>query len=386
MSETFSGKVDVLNEPPPQGKVTIELNGQAGDIVLGGNGQQGTIALKNSNGKDMIRLGHIVSVSQKPGVSPSSQQPPPPPAGPGTMILNNETGQERITLKAVSADITAGGNGADGSVFLKDTSGNIRVWITTSGSDKNLRIRDGSERDVLIFNTGTAALYLGAAGNASEMVLLDDAGTQRIHLDSANGRIVLTNNSGANAIELTGKSREVTLRDLAGHDRIALMGLLGRILIKDSSGNDSIMLDSVDGDIKLLNADCAEEFDVLGNPEPGTVLMLGQPGVLQPSDAPYDTRVAGVVSGIKARRPGIILGRNLSRKDRLPVALCGTVYCKAEADTASIKPGALLTTSSLSGYAMAATDRDRAFGAVLGKALDGLERGRGMVPVLVALQ
>jgi hypothetical protein len=33
-----------------------------------------------------------------------------------------------------------------------------------------------------------------------------------------------------------------------------------------------------------------------------------------------------------------------------------------------------------------ATDRTRAFGAVLGKALEGLEHGRGLIPILVCLQ
>lgn len=386
MGDPYVGKLDILDEPLPQGKVTIELNGEAGDIRLGGNGQQGTIVFRNSAGYEIIRLGHIVSVSQKPGTKPPSQAPSPPPPGPGTMILKDSEGQERITLKAGAADVTVGGNGADGNVLLKDSSGTTRVWIAASGDDKNLRIRDGSDRDVLVFNTGNAALYLGSEGNEGDLVLLDAAGAQRIHLDSQKGRILLTTKSGAEAIELTGGNCELTIRDHAGHDRIALMGLLGRILIKDSSGNESIMLDSVEGDIKLANADCAEEFDVLGDPDPGTVLTLGRPGMLEPSASPYDTRVAGVVSGTSARRPGIVLGRIAGRQGRLPVALCGTVYCKVEADSASIQAGTLLTTSALPGHAMAATDRDRAFGAVLGKALDGLARGRGTIPVLVALQ
>jgi hypothetical protein len=48
--------------------------------------------------------------------------------------------------------------------------------------------------------------------------------------------------------------------------------------------------------------------------------------------------------------------------------------------------GDLLTTSPLPGYAMRVTDHDRAFGAVLGKAMGRLEVGTGFVPVLVALQ
>ena len=38
------------------------------------------------------------------------------------------------------------------------------------------------------------------------------------------------------------------------------------------------------------------------------------------------------------------------------------------------------------GYAMKADDPFKAFGAVIGKALRSLEAGRGMIPILIALQ
>jgi hypothetical protein len=53
---------------------------------------------------------------------------------------------------------------------------------------------------------------------------------------------------------------------------------------------------------------------------------------------------------------------------------------------APILPGSLLTTADQPGHAMAATDRDRAFGAILGKALRGLPTGHGLIPILVSLQ
>jgi hypothetical protein len=46
----------------------------------------------------------------------------------------------------------------------------------------------------------------------------------------------------------------------------------------------------------------------------------------------------------------------------------------------------MLTTSPRSGFAMKASDPARAFGAVIGKALAGLERGSGLLPMLVTLQ
>jgi hypothetical protein len=68
------------------------------------------------------------------------------------------------------------------------------------------------------------------------------------------------------------------------------------------------------------------------------------------------------------------------------VALVGKVYCKVDAQYGPVSVGDLLTSSPTPGYAMKAEDQTKAFGAVLGKALDGLTSGSGLLPVLVCLQ
>jgi hypothetical protein len=68
------------------------------------------------------------------------------------------------------------------------------------------------------------------------------------------------------------------------------------------------------------------------------------------------------------------------------VALSGRVYAFADASEAPIKPGDLLTTSNTPGHCMTAVDHIRSQGAVLGKAMSSLEKGKGMVLVLVSLQ
>jgi hypothetical protein len=68
------------------------------------------------------------------------------------------------------------------------------------------------------------------------------------------------------------------------------------------------------------------------------------------------------------------------------VALIGKTYCKVDASNGAIEVGDLLTVSSIPGHAMKASDPARAFGAVLGKALRPLGSGRGLIPILVALQ
>jgi hypothetical protein len=70
----------------------------------------------------------------------------------------------------------------------------------------------------------------------------------------------------------------------------------------------------------------------------------------------------------------------------MPVALMGKVFCKVDAQYSPIEVGDLLTTSPTLGHAMKAGDPLKAFGAVLGKALQSLKEGTGMIPVLVALQ
>ena len=54
--------------------------------------------------------------------------------------------------------------------------------------------------------------------------------------------------------------------------------------------------------------------------------------------------------------------------------------------SAEIRVGDLLTTSVVRGHAMAVPNDRPATGAVLGKALTGLEEGLGMVDMLISLQ
>jgi hypothetical protein len=144
---------------------------------------------------------------------------------------------------------------------------------------------------------------------------------------------------------------------------------------------------AVVGDVKLVGADLAEEFDVVDHRDvdPGSVVVLAGGDQVRLSDEPYDHRVAGVVSGAGDFRPGLVLGRR-SGSARRALALSGKVWCKVDADCAAIDVGDLLTTSSTPGHAMKASDPARSFGSVLGKSLASLPSGRGMVPVLVTFR
>jgi hypothetical protein len=142
-------------------------------------------------------------------------------------------------------------------------------------------------------------------------------------------------------------------------------------------------------DIVLANADCAEDFDIVGlvKVEPGTVMVIDTEGALRESDQAYDKRVAGVISGAGNYKPGLILDKQQdSSSNRMPIALMGKVYCKVDASYGAIEVGDLLTTSPTPGEAMKVTDPLKAFGSVIGKALRPLREGQGLIPILIALQ
>jgi hypothetical protein len=153
----------------------------------------------------------------------------------------------------------------------------------------------------------------------------------------------------------------------------------------------------VTGDLILTGADVAEQFDVtpceddVDAVSPGTVVVLDERGALAPCGQAYDNCVAGVVSGAGDRVPALVLDRQGpepcgNRRDgRRAVAVVGKVWCRADASRRPIRVGDLLTTSATVGHAMAAVDRDAAFGAVLGKALTPLASATGLVLVLVGL-
>jgi hypothetical protein len=202
---------------------------------------------------------------------------------------------------------------------------------------------------------------------------------------------LMTNEGIDNRVEITNRpGGRLSLFTVGGGDAFNItrdgnVGI-GRI---DPSARLSVSGDvEVTGDIRLLNADCAEDFDVAEaeDVEPGTVMVIDEEGAVKRSQQAYDKRVAGVVSGAGEYRSGIILDRRDGQAHRMSVALMGKVACKVDAQYSPIEVGDLLTTSPTPGHAMKADDPHRAFGSVIGKALRPLKGSRGIIPILAALQ
>lgn len=136
-------------------------------------------------------------------------------------------------------------------------------------------------------------------------------------------------------------------------------------------------------------SDLAEPFNISKRNIPkGSVVVIDDsaPGNLTLSNKPYDHRVAGIVSGANGVQPGIQLHQEGVMDGDENVALSGRVYVSADTSNGAIKPGDLLTTSRVPGHAMRVTNHAKARGAIIGKAMSALDRGDGMVLVLVSLE
>ena len=136
-------------------------------------------------------------------------------------------------------------------------------------------------------------------------------------------------------------------------------------------------------------SDVAEYFPVAEDPEPGTVMVIGEDSKLQCSTTAYDTTVAGIVS----TAPGVSLGTSeTGNEGEKLIAVAGRVSCKVDASYAPIKPGDLLTTSDTPGHALKAQPvviggvEIYRPGTTIGKALEPLDSGIGVIDVLVTLQ
>lgn len=252
-------------------------------------------------------------------------------------------------------------------VFCADQSTG-HVGIGTSTPDAYLHVDDrirvgedltyGSVYGELLHEGGGTGFKINAnaGGGWADMHLQTDGNT-RVFIESG-GNVGIGTTSPTSRLDVRGN---VTIRD-------------------NSTGVVAVELGT--------GLDYAEGFNVCdkSNIHPGTVLCIdpNNPGNLKISSSSYDSKVAGIVAGANNLGSGISLG---GENHDFDVALAGRVYCNVEASNGSIEIGDLLTTSSVSGYAMKVTDRKKAQGAILGKAMESLSEGKkGQILVLVTLQ
>ena len=175
----------------------------------------------------------------------------------------------------------------------------------------------------------------------------------------------------------------------------------GQITLYNAAGTDAVIeIDgNYNGDGRITTnelqitggSDLSEFFELSGYSEikKGMVVSIDEnnPGHLKICTEAYDKKVAGVVSGANNIKPGLIMSQKGTVADgEHLIALSGRVYCLVDATERPVEIGDMLTTSTVPGYAMKVDDYQKAQGAIIGKAMTSLKKGKGLVLVLVTLQ
>ena len=292
------------------------------------------------------------------------------------IALNAATGhllmREKKQAGQLLGDIVVQLDGDGGNLFLGGSSTDGDLVLFPQGVDTG---SDPGKR------TGNATIHLSAG---DKLFLMRGANSQQsIRMDGGQANFWI----GGNGVDGDMVIHPSTVSNDAPPEMSSIhLSGDGSVISIRSGGQETIRMDGNKGDIILANADGAEEFEVDDDSaEPGFVLVIEDETRLRVADRPYDRRVAGVISGAAGVRPGIVLGRGREGV-QVPVALFGRVNCRVDASYGPVVAGDLLTTSETPGHAMRAEPGHRALGAVIGKALRALGSGRGLIPVLVALQ
>lgn len=279
-----------------------------------------------------------------------------------------------------------------GYVSYRDSANAERAWVGygTVGSP-----------DFSIVNArATGKIVLQTFGGGGEVYLpTDNLGigvanpAVKLHIGGVNNAVMVLQDTGSNA----NQSGYVGFWNGSGVETgwvgYGTPGSANMTIYNGRTGG-NIVIDPGPGAVvqvpvlEITGADLAEKFPATERLEPGMVVAIDREhaGKLCLARSAYDRAVAGVVSGANDFAAGAILGNLPGHESAPAIALTGRVYVWCDATSGPIEPGDLLTSSDTPGHAMRATDRDRAHGAVVGKAMTRLAGGKGLVLVLVNLQ
>ena len=408
-----------LGSPSTVGRLDVYRNG-TGTPSITLDGAAASISTFGSDGLEQIRLhgtsyGELLLRNSLPNNATAVNLTAQGSTG-GRLTLNNTNGSSRallegentgglLTLYTADGNIGAalyGNEGAgSGALSLRNTNGSARLRAYGGPTSGRLLAYNTAGQETVDIDAEPAGLvavrnaaggtraYMTAGGTqGGEIRNYEEDGTLTtiIHNVSDAGVVSVRNSSGVETGYLWG-------RNSAGHTG-------GQFGLKNSAGVETITLDADragEGRIytQVLTitggSDLSENFNIndATQAEPGMIVSIDpkNPGELALAREAYDNKVAGIVSGAGGVKPGMMMGQAGSIADgKHPIALTGRVYCQVDASFGAIQPGDMITTSTTPGHGMKATDRGRAFGSIIGKAMTGLTEGKGLVLVLVNLQ
>jgi hypothetical protein len=359
-----------------------------------------TVTVKDPSGNVTKKLGKLAVLRGKGGAAP-----------PTTPFTINVGGQVmRITgdsLRTTNFDLTLLATRTDGASY-----GSVRFTITGTtpgiglfahGQDSpaggayiaaGWRATWGQRRYILLGQDGTVSRIVSddqASATEPDIVFafgdfFAGATTERMRLTSTgNVGIGTTSPSAQTHISNTANQPGLRIDSSAGTNALEIYNTEGGqnliFRVERTTGNVY-----ADGNFTGGGADVAERIDVTEAVEPGDVVEIDpdNPGKFRKAREALSTRVAGVIS----TAPGVVLGnKSAEHNDARPIlALAGRVPVKVTAKYGAIAVGDLLVSSPIPGYAMKCPEKSQCIGAVIGKALEPLAEGSGLIEVQIVLR
>jgi hypothetical protein len=261
------------------------------------------------------------------------------------------------------------GSGCGGDFGIGDEASRRRLIQSNAAGTQLYLMQDGGLVGIGTTSPGAKTHIVNSGANPGLRVDNSVAGQPAVYINETGGSpaLKIDASAGTNAIEVynTGSG--------------SATGLIFRV--QRDNGNVY-----ADGSFIGGGADVAERIDVSEAVEPGDVVEIdpNNPGKFRKAREALSTRVAGVIS----TAPGVVLGNQRAESnDARPIlALAGRVPVKVTAKYGAIAVGDLLVSSPIPGYAMKCPEKSQCIGAVIGKALEPLAEGVGVIEVQVMLR
>jgi hypothetical protein len=278
-----------------------------------------------------------------------------------------------------------------------DSSGNVGIGVSSPGNKLDIATGSGQYATAIniqpsthatsrraAINVGSWLLHQDTNGNGTKDFAIYDANVpaQRLLIDTTGGIIL---NGGAGGAQLTMRNGgDLVIYNATNTGAATLYCDTNLILSTNSSivpgtngtldlGTTALRWNTIWGKASsAVYADLAENYESDQNYEPGTVVEFG--GEFEITEAKANsTRVAGIVS----TNPGYLMNAEAKGNFIIPIGLVGRVPCKV---VGPVFKGDMMVSAG-DGYAIASSAPN--IGTVIGKALENLAGGIGVIEVVV---
>lgn len=193
-----SGTVELRSSSDEQ---SIRLDADACSLELGGS-QPGRVSLRDSLGRRTIRLDAASGYAQLRGLA--GEVHVGGRGEDGSLYLSTGDGESTVRLDA-GASVELGGHGRYGSLYLAN-AGN-RKMISMYGRSGEIVLYSGPRQESIRLSGETGNMHLGGAGHDGDLFLQNKNDETTIHLDGETGAVHVPNADCAEDFPLAAGAR-----------------------------------------------------------------------------------------------------------------------------------------------------------------------------------